>query len=42
MEVPELTTALIEAYRDLDRTTRAAKDMAQKIKIAQQQAKVAT
>ena len=27
MEVPELNTALIEAYRDLDRTTRAAKDM---------------
>ena len=42
MEVPELNTALIEAYRDLDRTTRAAKDMARKIKIAQQQAKVAT
>ena len=28
MEVPELNTALIEAYRDLDRTTRAAKDIA--------------
>ena len=40
MEVPELNTALIEAYRDLDRTTRAAKDMARKIKTAQQQAKV--
>ena len=31
MEVPELNTALIEAYRDLDRTTRAAKDMARRI-----------
>ena len=42
MEVPELNTALIEAYRDLDRTTRAAKDLARKIKTAQQQAKSAT
>ena len=42
MEVPELNTALIEAYRNLDRTMRAAKDMAWKIKIAQQQVKVAT
>ena len=42
MEVPELNTALIEAYRDLDRTTRAAKDLAHRIKTAQQQAKVAT
>ena len=42
MEVPELNTALIEAYRDLDRTTRAAKDMARRIKTAQQQAKNAT
>ena len=42
MEVPELNTALIQAYRDLDRTTRAAKDMAQKIKTTQQQAKIAT
>ena len=42
MEVPELNTALIEAYRDLDRTTRAAKDLARRIKTAQQQAKVAT
>ena len=39
MEVPELNTALIEAYRDLDRTTRAAKDLARRIKMAQQQAK---
>ena len=37
-----MNTALIEAYRDLDRTTRAAKDMARKIKTAQQQAKIAT
>jgi hypothetical protein len=42
MEVPELNTTLIEAYRDLDRTTRAAKDMARRIKTAQQQAKIAT
>ena len=42
MEVPELNTSLIEAYRDLDRTTRAAKDLACRIKTAQQQAKVAT
>ena len=42
MEVPELNTALIEAYRDLDHTTRAAKDMARRIKTAQQQAKSAT
>ena len=42
MEVPELNTALIEAYRDLDHTTRAAKDLARRIKTTQQQAKVAT
>ena len=42
MPVPELNTALVEAYRDLDHTTRAAKDMARKIKAAQQQAKSAT
>ena len=42
MEVPELNTTLIEAYRDLDRTTRAAKDLARRIKTTQQQAKVAT
>ena len=41
-EVPELNTSLIEAYQDLDRTTRAAKDLASRIKTAQQQAKVAT
>ena len=32
MEVPELNTTLIEAYRDLDCTTRAAKDLARRIK----------
>ena len=42
MEVPELNTALIDVYRDLDRTTRAAKDLARKIKTVQQQAKSAT
>ena len=42
MEVPELNTALIEAYRDLDRTPRTAKDLARKIKTAQQQAKATT
>ena len=42
MEVPELNTALVEAYRDLDRTTRATKDLARKIKTTQQHAKVAT
>ena len=42
MEVPELNTALIEAYRDLDRTTRAAKDLARRIKTTQQWAKWAT
>ena len=42
MPVPELNTALVEAYRDLDHTTRAAKDMARKLKAAQQQAKSAT
>ena len=32
IEVPELNTALIKAYRDLDRTTGAAKDLARCIK----------
>ena len=40
MEVPELNTTLIEAYRDLDHATRAAKDLARRIKTTQQQAKV--
>ena len=42
MEVPELNTTLIDAYRDLDRTMRAAKDMARRLKAAQQEAKSAT
>ena len=36
MEVPELNTTLIEAYRDLDRTSRATKDLARCIKTTQQ------
>ena len=28
VELPDLNTALVEAYRDLDRTTCAAKQMA--------------
>ena len=36
MKLPELNTALIEAYRDLDCTTRAANDLAGRIKMAQQ------
>ena len=35
MEVPELNTALIEAYLDLDRTTRATKDLDRRIKTTQ-------
>ena len=42
MEVPELNTALIEASRDLDHTTRATKDLARRIKTTHQEAKVAT
>mgnify|MGYP000645035328 CR=1 FL=1 len=42
MEVPELNTALIEVYHDLDHTTRAGKELARRIKTTQQQAKVAT
>ena len=42
MEVLELNTALIEAYRDLDGTTRAAKDLAPRIKTTQQRAKSTT
>ena len=34
--------ALIETYRELDHATRAAKDMAANIKVARQQAKIAT
>ena len=42
MELPDLNTALIEAYRNLDNTTRAAKEMARRIRTTQQQAKWAT
>ena len=42
MELPDLNAALIEAYRNLDHTTRAAKEMARRIKMTQQQAKWAT
>ena len=39
MELLDLNTYLIEAYRNLDHTTRAAKEMARCIKTAQKQAK---
>ena len=42
MELPDLNTALIEAYRNLDRTTRATKEMARCSKTAQKQAERAT
>ena len=42
MELPDLNAALIEAYRNLDHTTRVAKEMARHIKTIQQQAKWAT
>ena len=42
MELPGLNAALIEAYRNLDRTTRAAKEMARSSKTAQKQAERAT
>ena len=42
IEFPELNTALIETYRELDRALDAAKDMAANIKIARHQAKAAT
>ena len=42
MELPDLNTALVEAYRDLDRTTRAAKQMTRCSKTAQKQAERAT
>ena len=42
MEITDLNTALIEAYRNLDRTTRAAKKMARCGKTAQKQAQRAT
>ena len=42
MELPDLNAALIEAYRNMDHTTRAAKEMARRIKMTQQQAKWVT
>ena len=42
IELPELNMALIETYRELNCATRAAKDMAANIKVARQQAKIAT
>ena len=42
MELPDLNTALVKAYQDLDRTTRAAKQMARSSKTAQKQAEWAT
>ena len=42
IELPDLNTTLVEAYRELARTTRVAKDMAVNIKEARKQAKTAT
>ena len=42
MELPDLNTTLIEAYRNLERTTRAAKEMARCSKTAQKQAEWTT
>ena len=42
MEIPKLNTPLVEAYRDLNHTTRAAKQMARCSKMAQKQAQRAT
>ena len=42
MELPDLNVALIEAYRNLEHTTRAAKEMARHIKTAQKQVERAT
>ena len=41
-KLPNLNAALVEANRNLDHTTRAAKEMAIRIKTTQQQAKWAT
>ena len=38
MEIPDLNTALVEAYRDLDRMIRAAKQIARCSKTAHKQA----
>ena len=42
MELPDLNAALVEAYQNLDHTTRVAKEMARRIKMAQQQTKWAS
>ena len=42
MEIPDLNTALVEAYRDLNRTSHVAKQMAQCSKTVQKQAQRAT
>ena len=42
MELPDLNAALIEAYRNLAHTTRAAMEMAKRIKTAQKQDERAT
>ena len=42
IELPELNTMLVETYRELDRATHAAKDRAANLKVARQQAKIAT
>ena len=42
IELPNLNTALVEAYRDLDRTTHAAKQMARCSKTARKQVQRAT
>ena len=34
IELPELNTALVDTYKELDYATHAAKDMAANIKIA--------
>ena len=42
MELLDLSTAMVEAYRDLDRTTHADKQMARCSKKAQKQGERAT
>ena len=42
VELLELNTMLIETYRELDRATRAAKDIAANLKVALQQTRIAT
>ena len=42
MELPDLNTTLVEVYRELEKVTHAAKDMAVSSKQADKQAKTAT